>query len=107
MKNTRKTVRMEVINTILTLLLHLNDFVFHGWHFFKFKFLGEKKTIKLHYHPSNIGIFQIWTYIFGFSTRYRKYLLPMIFTMISGIASDPWGVFQAEDMILFKIPSNP
>lgn len=31
----------------------------------------------------------------------------MIFTTISGIASDPRGVFHTEDMILLKTPSNP
>lgn len=31
----------------------------------------------------------------------------MIFTTISGIASDPRGVFHPEDMILLKTPSNP
>lgn len=62
------------------------------------KFLSKKKNNFIIIQETQ-SFFREETYIFGFSTRYRKYLLPMIFTMISGIGSDLWGLFEAEDMV--------
>lgn len=42
MKNIRKTVLMEVVNTILLLLLLLHDLIFHGQHFKNVNFQIKK-----------------------------------------------------------------
>lgn len=71
------------------------------------KFLSKKKKSNFIIIQETQSFFKEETYIFGFSTRYRKCLLPMIFTMISGIGSDLWQIFEAEDMVSLQILPDP